>query len=53
VVDVIVFAALGLWAGSGTLWERMAKAFGAAIVTTAWTFFGSRYLAFRKTAVQK
>ena len=47
VVDVVVFTMLGLWADSGNLWVRMSKAFTAAIVTTAWTFFGSRYLAFR------
>jgi len=49
VVDVVVFTMLGLWASSGNTWERLTKAFGAAIVTTAWTFFGSRYLAFRRT----
>jgi putative flippase GtrA len=49
VVDVVVFMMLGLWAGSETFWVRMAKAFAAAVVTTAWTFFGSRYLAFRQT----
>jgi putative flippase GtrA len=53
VVDVVVFTILGLWAGSGTFWVRMTKAFGAAAVTVAWTFFGSRYLAFRQTAAQK
>ena len=52
VVDVVVFAMLGLWAGSGTFWERMAKAFAAALVTTAWSFFGSKYLAFRQPAVE-
>lgn len=52
VVDVVVFAMLGLWADSGTFGVRMTKAFAAAVVTAAWTFFGSRYLAFRQTAVE-
>jgi putative flippase GtrA len=50
-VNVVVFTVLGIWIQSGSAWMRMAKAFAAAIVATAWNFFGSRYIAFRHTAV--
>jgi putative flippase GtrA len=52
VVNVVVFTALGLWIDSGSFVVRMAKAFAAAVVSTAWNFFGSRYFAFRQTAVK-
>jgi len=51
-VNVIVFTLLGLWIDSGSVWVRMAKAFAAAVVSVAWNFFGSRYLAFRHTALR-
>jgi putative flippase GtrA len=53
VVNVVVFALLGIWAGEGSFIVRNAKAFGAAVVTIAWNFVGSRYLAFRHTALKK
>lgn len=53
VVNVVVFALLGIWAGEGSFIVRNAKAFGAAVVTIAWNFAGSRYLAFRHTALKK
>ena len=52
VVNVVVFTLLGLWIDSGTLAVRMAKAFAAAVVSVAWNFLGSRYLAFRHTALK-
>jgi len=51
-VNVVVFTVLGIWIDSGTFWVRMAKAFGAAVVSVAWNFLGSRYLAFRHTALK-
>ena len=51
VLDVVAFAMLGLWTGSGSFVARMAKALIAAVLTAAWTFIGSRYLAFRQTAI--
>lgn len=52
VVNVFIFTMLGLWIDEGTFWERMFKAFGAAVVSVAWNFLGSRYLAFRHSALQ-
>jgi putative flippase GtrA len=52
VVNVVVFTLLGMWIDAGTFWVRMAKAFAAAVVSVAWNFFGSRYLAFRHTALK-
>ena len=52
VVNVVVFTLLGLWIDAGTFWVRMAKAFAAAVVSVAWNFLGSRYLAFRHTALK-
>jgi putative flippase GtrA len=52
IIDVVVFAALGLWSNSGTFGERMTKAFLAAVVTAAWTFVASRYLAFGRPAAE-
>jgi putative flippase GtrA len=51
-VNVFVFALLGLWAHSGSGWVQMGKAFVAALVAVVWNFLGSRYLAFRHTAVK-
>jgi len=53
VVNVVVFTVLGIWIGSGSQWVRMSKAFAAAVVSVAWNFLGSRYLAFRHTALKK
>jgi putative flippase GtrA len=52
-VNVIVFTLLGLWIESGTWPVRMGKAFAAAVVSVAWNFLGSRYLAFRHTALKR
>lgn len=52
-VNVIVFTLLGLWMDSGTFWIRIGKAFAAAVVSVAWNFLGSRYLAFRHTALKE
>jgi putative flippase GtrA len=51
-VNVVVFTVLGIWIDSGAWLVRMAKAFAAAVVSVAWNFLGSRYLAFRHTAVK-
>lgn len=52
VVDVVVFSLLGLWKDSGSMTMRMSKAFIAAVVAVVWNFLGSRYLAFRHTALK-
>jgi putative flippase GtrA len=52
-VNVVVFTLLGIWIDSGSLWVRMAKAFAAAVVSVTWNFLGSRYFAFRHTALKK
>jgi putative flippase GtrA len=52
VVNLVVFELLGLWIDSGALWVRMGKAFGAAVVSVIWNFLGSRYWAFRHTALK-
>ena len=52
VVNVVVFTVLGIWIDSGTAWVRLAKAFAAAVVSVVWNFLGSRYFAFRHTAVK-
>jgi len=51
-VNVVVFTLLGLWIGSGSEAVRLAKAFAAAVVSVMWNFLGSRYLAFRHTALK-
>ena len=53
IVNIVVFALLGLWTTSGSLIAREGKAFIAAIVAVVWNFLGSRYLAFRHTALKK
>jgi putative flippase GtrA len=50
-VNVVVFTLLGLWIDSGTRWVQLAKAFAAAVVSVTWNFLGSRYWAFRHTAL--
>ncbi len=52
-VNVFVFGLLGLWIDSGSRLVQLGKAFAAAIVSVAWNFLGSRYLAFKHTAVNK
>lgn len=52
-VNVVVFTLLGLWVGEGTFLVRMSKAFAAAVISVAWNFLGSRYLAFRHSALRK
>ncbi|OFW61977.1 MAG: hypothetical protein A2133_07060 [Actinobacteria bacterium RBG_16_64_13] len=52
-VNVVVFTILGFWLDSGSLWVRMAKAFAAAVVAVTWNFLGSRYFAFRHTALKR
>jgi putative flippase GtrA len=53
IVNVVAFTLLGLWIDSGTWYVRMGKAFVAAVVSVAWNFLGSRYLAFRHTALKR
>lgn len=52
IVNIVVFTLLGIWIDSGTVWVRMAKAFAAAVVSVTWNFLGSRYFAFKHTAVK-
>ncbi len=52
-VNVVVFTILGIWIDSGTIWVRMAKAFAAAVVSVTWNFMGSRYFAFRHSALKR
>jgi putative flippase GtrA len=52
VVNIVVFRVLGIWLDSGSTAERMLKALVAAVVSVAWNFLGSRYFAFRHTAVK-
>jgi putative flippase GtrA len=51
-VNVVVFTVLGIWIDSGNWLIRMSKAFAAAVISVAWNFLGSRYLAFRHTALK-
>jgi putative flippase GtrA len=53
IVNLVAFELLGLWIDSGALWVRMGKAFAAAVVSVIWNFLGSRYWAFRHTALRK
>jgi putative flippase GtrA len=53
IVNVVVFSLLGLWTTSGSFAAREGKAFIAAVVAVIWNFLGSRYLAFRHTALRK
>ncbi len=52
-VNVVAFTLLGLWIESGTWYVRIGKAFAAAVISVAWNFLGSRYLAFRHTALKR
>jgi putative flippase GtrA len=51
-VNIVVFTVLGIWLDSGSVATRMLKAFVAAIGAVVWNFLGSRYFAFRHTAVK-
>jgi putative flippase GtrA len=53
IVNIVVFSLLGLWTTSGSFAAREGKAFIAAVVAVVWNFLGSRYLAFRHTALKK
>lgn len=53
IVNIVVFALLGLWTTSGTFAAREGKAFVAAVVAVVWNFLGSRYVAFRHTALKR
>jgi putative flippase GtrA len=53
IVNIVVFSLLGLWTTSGSFAAREGKAFIAAAVAVLWNFLGSRYLAFRHTALKK
>jgi putative flippase GtrA len=52
IINVFVFRLLGLWIHSGSHLVQLGKAFAAAVVTVVWNFLGSRYFAFRHTAVK-
>lgn len=53
VVNVVVFSALNLGFRSGSFLIHESETFVAALVAVAWNFLGSRYLAFRHTALKK
>jgi putative flippase GtrA len=53
VVNVVVFGLLGLWTHSGSALAQLGKAFIAAVVAVIWNFLGSRYFAFRHTALKE
>ena len=52
IINVFVFGLLGIWLKSGSSLVQLAKAFVAAVVSVAWNFLGSRYFAFRHTALK-
>ena len=52
-VNVVVFTALNIGFKSGSFVLHEAETFAAALVAVAWNFVGSRYLAFRHTALKK
>ena len=51
-INIVVFGLLGLWIHSGSRLVQLGKAFAAAVVAVVWNFLGSRYFAFRHTAVK-
>ena len=51
-VNVVIFTVLGLWLHSDSKLIYLSKAFVAAVITVAWNFIGSRYLAFRHSALK-
>jgi hypothetical protein len=51
VVNVVVFSALHLGFKSESFLMREVETFAAALAAVAWNFLGSRYLAFRHTAL--
>ena len=52
IVNVVVFTLLGIWIESGSRWVQLGKGFVAAVVSVIWNFLGSRYIAFRHSALQ-
>jgi putative flippase GtrA len=52
IVNVVVFTVLGIWIDSGSRLVQIAKGFAAAVVSVIWNFVGSRYIAFRHSAVK-
>ena len=53
IVNVVVFTLLGIWIESGSRLVQIAKGFAAAVVSVIWNFVGSRYIAFRHSAVKR
>ena len=53
VVNVVVFTLLGLWLESGEWYVRVPKGFAAAVIAIVWNFLGSRYIAFRHSALKR
>jgi putative flippase GtrA len=53
IVNVVVFSALNLGFKSESFLIRESQTFAAALVAVVWNFFGSRYLAFRHTALKR
>jgi len=53
IVNVVVFTLLGIWIESGSRLVQIAKGFAAAVVSVIWNFMGSRYIAFRHSAVKR
>ena len=53
IVNVVVFSALNLGFKSQSFLIHESETFVAALVAVAWNFLGSRYLAFRHTALKK
>ena len=52
IVNVVVFSALNLGFKSQSFLIHETETFAAALVAVAWNFLGSRYLAFRHTALK-
>jgi putative flippase GtrA len=52
-VNIVVFTVLNVSVKSGSLLIGEAETFAAALVAVVWNFLGSRYLAFRHTALKK
>ena len=52
-VNIVVFTVLKFGFKSESFLIREAETFAAALVAVAWNFVGSRYLAFRHTALKK
>jgi len=52
IINVVVFTILGIWINDGDFFTRMGKAISSAVVSVAWNFMGSRYLAFRHSTLK-